>query len=113
MSQHSLNASLCLVSELAHARAGDKGNTLNVAVFAYDEANYGHLVAHLTEQAIAERFAHRTPSKVTRYLLPNLAGMNFVIEETLEGGVNASASLDRHGKSLSFLLLGMEIPQPV
>ena len=32
--------------------------------------------------------------------------MNFVIDDALEGGVNGSLSLDGHGKSLSFMLLG-------
>ena len=43
--------------------------------------------------------------KVNRYLLPNLNAMNFVIENTLDGGVNSSKSVDRHGKTLSFFLL--------
>lgn len=101
-----------LLAELAHARAGDKGNTLNIAVFAFDSRHYTWLERHLSEAAVAARFEHRHPERVTRYCLPQLGGMNFVIEGALEGGVNQSATLDRHGKSLSYLLLGMRLPPP-
>lgn len=101
-----------LLADFAHARAGDKGDTLNVAVFAFKSCHYAWLEQHLSEAAIAARFDHRHPHKVTRYCLPHLDSMNFVIEGALEGGVNQSATLDRHGKSLSYLLLGMRLPAP-
>ena len=34
--------------------------------------------------------------------------MNFVLEGVLDGGVNESLGLDTHGKTLAFLLLGLE-----
>lgn len=105
------NAQVRLV-DIAHARAGDKGNTLNIAVFVYRPEHYHWLVEHLTEEVVSQRFAHRQPLKVTRYCLPGLQGMNLVLEGVLEGGVNASSTLDRHGKSLSYLLLGMYLPAP-
>ncbi|WFF40703.1 hypothetical protein EVC62_03860 [Salinicola endophyticus] len=101
-----------LLADVAHARAGDKGNTLNVAVFVFEPAHYAWLARNLTEAVVAERFAHRRPQQVTRHCLPNLHGMNFVIDGALEGGVNQSATLDRHGKSLSYLLLGLRLPSP-
>ncbi len=51
-------------------------------------------------------FAHKGATRVTRYVLPKLPAMNFVIDDALEGGVNGSLCLDGHGKALSFLLLG-------
>lgn len=101
-----------LLADVAHARAGDKGNTLNVAVFVFDPAHYAWLERILTEAVVAERFAHRRPLRVTRHCLPGLHGINFVIDGALEGGVNQSATLDRHGKSLSYLLLGLRLPSP-
>ncbi|OHV08447.1 hypothetical protein [Kushneria phosphatilytica] len=97
--------------ERAHARAGDKGNTLNISVFVFDPQDYDWLVRELTETRIRERFAARRPKAVHRYLLPRLGGMNIVLEEVLEGGVNASAALDRHGKTLGYHLLGMTLPR--
>ena len=63
----------------------------------------------LTAECVAQIFAARKPSKIVRYDLPKLAAFNFVLDDVLEGGVNASLGLDGHGKSLSFLLLDAEI----
>ena len=98
--------------EIAHARAGDKGDTLNIGLFAYDERHFDHLVREVTVERVAALFAARRPAAVRRYLLPRLAAMNLVIEGALEGGVNAALGLDRHGKALAFLLLGLEIAAP-
>ena len=47
-----------------------------------------------------------------RYLLPKLGAMNFVLENTLDGGVNDSLNLDTHGKALSFLVLDIDLDVP-
>ena len=93
----------------AHARTGDKGNRSNIGLFAYHPDLYAALVEQVTEEKIAGLFAHRRPSAVTRYLLPKLAAMNFVIDDVLDGGVNGSLNLDSHGKTLSGLLLTLPI----
>ena len=97
---------------IAHARTGDKGNHSNISVFAYSPEHYEILVAQVTEQRVAELFAARRPTAVRRYLLPNLHGLNLVIENVLDGGVNESLNLDMHGKSLSFLVLSMQVVVP-
>ena len=91
---------------VAHARAGDKGNRSNISVIPYLPAAFPYLVEQVTEARVLAVLAHKGASAVTRYVLPNLPAMNFVIDNALEGGVNASLSLDGHGKSLSFLVLG-------
>ena len=95
--------------ELAHARAGDKGDCLNISVIAYRSEDYPRLVQAVTEQSVAEHFSARQPKSVTRYLLPNLQAMNFVLEGVLDGGVNDSLNLDMHGKTLSYHLLSMAV----
>lgn len=97
---------------LAHGRTGDKGNRLNASVIAYDAADWPLLVEQVTEARVHALFAHKGATAVRRYLLPNLAAMNFVIEDALEGGVNAALGLDTHGKTLSFLLLGLPVSLP-
>lgn len=91
---------------VAHARAGDKGNRSNVSVVPYLPEAFDYLVEQLTEQRMLAVFAHKGATRVTRYVLPRLPAMNFVIDDALEGGVNGSLCLDGHGKSLSFLVLG-------
>lgn len=97
---------------IAHARAGDKGNRLNVALFPYRSEFFPLLVEQVTVDAVARQFAHRRPSSVTRYLLPRLPAINFVIDGVLEGGVNSSLCVDRHGKTLSYLLLELTVAVP-
>ncbi|GGF64720.1 hypothetical protein GCM10007301_25650 [Azorhizobium oxalatiphilum] len=103
-----MNAPL-LLHRLAHARAGDKGNRLNLALVCRVPEAYAPLAAQVTPEAVAALFSARHPSKVVRYDLPNLGAFNFVLDDVLEGGVNASLGLDGHGKSLSFRLLELEL----
>ena len=97
---------------LAHARTGDKGNRVNISLIAYDALDFALLVDQVTEQRVLEHFAHRTPSRVQRYLLPKLGAMNFVLDDVLDGGVNDSLNLDMHGKALSFHLLTLPVRAP-
>ena len=96
----------------AHGRTGDKGDRSNISVIAWHADLYPLLEKQITESAVAERFAHRRPSKVARHLLPNLNAMNFVLDGVLDGGVNDSLNLDSHGKALSFLLLELPLSVP-
>lgn len=98
-----------IVRDIAHARAGDKGNTSNVNVWAYDAADYELLKRTLTAERIKRTFPHLIRGAVTRYELPQLCGLNFVMQDALEGGVNSSLNLDSHGKSFSYLILGLEL----
>jgi hypothetical protein len=97
---------------VAHGRAGDKGNRLNVSVIPYDSGAYELLAQQLTEKRVLEVYAHRGATGVRRYEMPLLPALNFVIEDVLEGGVNGSLNLDGHGKSNSYLLLGMTVQVP-
>ncbi len=90
---------------LAHARSGDKGERINIAVFAYRPEFTPYIEAALTEASVQALFEHRGAFRVTRYHLPKLDAFNFVIDGVLEGGVNGSLNLDGHGKSQSFRLL--------
>ena len=95
--------------EIAHARAGDKGNRSNVSLWLYDEKHYEAVASQLTPARVREALAPLVKGEVMRYDLPHLQGFNFVMDQALEGGVNESLNLDGHGKSWSFLLLGLEV----
>jgi hypothetical protein len=97
---------------LAHGRTGDKGNRSNISVIAYQPELFELLCEQVTVERVAALFAHRAPSAVRRYPIPSLSAMNFVIDDVLDGGVNDSLNLDAHGKSLSFLLLTLEVAVP-
>jgi hypothetical protein len=97
----------------AHGRTGDKGNRSNISVIAWHPDFYPLLLAQVTEAVVAQRFAHRRPTRVQRFALPGLAALNFVLDEVLDGGVNDALNLDAHGKALSFWLLDLPIEVPV
>jgi hypothetical protein len=96
--------------EIAHARAGDKGDTSNIAVIAYDERDYRLLERHVAAQRVREHFAGIVRGEVTRYELPLVGALNFVLRSALGGGVTRSLALDAHGKSLSSAVLDLDVP---
>jgi hypothetical protein len=98
------------VYELGHSRAGDKGNTSNVSVIAYDAPSWDVLRRELTVERVLEAYRHVTGGPVTRYELPKMRALNFVIENALGGGVTVSLALDAHGKTLSYIMQDIELP---
>ena len=99
-----------LVYDLAHTRAGDKGSSVNTSVVAFDHKRYDHLVCYFISETVMEQFKHITDGPTTRYDLPKIKAFNFVILDALGGGVLTNMSMDLHGKSLSSLMLAIEIP---
>lgn len=98
---------------VAHGRAGDKGNRSNISLIAYIAEAFPYLMEQVTPERVMDVFRHKGASEVMRYELPNLAAMNFVIDNALEGGVNSALTQDLHGKTLSFMLLGeIEVTVP-
>ena len=101
------------VRQLAHSRTGDKGNTSNISVIAFDQKDYDKLRKHLTPEAIKKHFDWVVQGDVVRYELPQLGALNFVMTKTLGGGVTRSLALDPHGKCLSSYILEFDLPEGV
>ncbi len=95
--------------QIAHARSGDKGNRSNLAIFAYEPEHYEILRQQITAERLKDTFGGVLRGPVKRYELPNLHGLNFVMDQALEGGVNESLNLDGHGKSWSAMVLALEV----
>jgi hypothetical protein len=95
--------------DLAHARAGDKGDVSMISVIAYRAEDYPLLVEALTAAAVARFFEGLGLTRVERFELPGLGALNFVLHGALRGGVTRSLALDAHGKTLSSSLLSIEI----
>lgn len=98
--------------EIAHGRAGDKGNTCNVSVIAYDRRHFPHLRREVTAARVRACLDGIVLGDVVRYELPQLGALNFVMTRALGGGVTRSLALDAHGKTLSSALMDLEIPDP-
>lgn len=95
--------------EIAHARTGDKGDVSNISVIAFDPAHWPLIRDRVTPASVAAHFGSFAENEVTRYALPQLCALNFVIRGALTGGVTRSLALDAHGKCLASVLLELEL----
>lgn len=98
-----------MLRQLAHARTGDKGDISTISVIAYDPADYERLRDQVTAARVKAFFGGAVKGEVTRYELPGLGALNFVLEQALGGGVTRTLALDIHGKCLGSCLLALEI----
>lgn len=95
--------------QIAHARSGDKGDTANVGVIAFDESWYPILRKYLTPERVKEFFGEIVLGRVERFELPNLWAVNFLLHNALGGGGTVSLKLDAQGKTLGSAMLRMKI----
>ena len=97
---------------VAHSRTGDKGDSQTMSLIPYRAEDYALVERQVTAAAVRKHFGKLVGGNVTRYELPKLGAFNFVLEETLQGGVNDSLNLDTHGKTRSAVLLAMLVDVP-
>ena len=97
------------LTQLAHARSGDKGDTANVGLIALREEFYPILVNEVTAERVKQHFKGICKGDVERFELPNLGALNFLLHESLDGGGTLSLMTDAQGKTFSTALLRMEI----
>ena len=95
--------------ELAHCRTGDKGNISNISVIAYDKKDFELLKSKVTPETLKQWYGKLVKGDITRYELPQLGALNFVMYDALGGGVTSSTAIDKHGKTLGAYLLQMSI----
>ena len=98
--------------DIAHSRAGDKGNTLILSLIPYEEKDYELLCNVVTVDKVKEHFKEIIQGEIVRYELPNISALQFVCQQALAGGVTTSLVMDAHGKTLSYALLEMCIELP-
>jgi hypothetical protein len=96
-----------IIRDIATARAGDKGDTAQIAVFARAPEHYPLLRAQLTAERVAAAFAGIAKGQVVRHEAPGLHALVFLLHGALGGGVSVSLASDPHGKSLSSLMLAI------
>src|SRR5439155_3296274 len=97
------------LTNLAHARSGDKGDTANVGLIALRDEFYPLLVQEVTAARVKEHFKGICKGEVERFELPNLGALNFLLHESLGGGGTLSLMTDAQGKTFSTALLRMEV----
>lgn len=100
------------LGDIAHARAGDKGDTSILMLAPYDRADFALLMASVTTARVAAHFG-TTIDKVVLRPAADLGALTIVLRDQLLGGVTRATTLDPHGKSLSGHLLLLTIPSEV
>jgi hypothetical protein len=86
------------LGDLCGARSGDKGGDANVGVWARDPAHFAWLAAYLTPERLRGWLPEPFDGAIDRYLLPNVAALNFVLRGYLGEGAAASVRLDNQAK---------------
>ena len=97
------------LAKIAHTRSGDKGDTCNIGVIAYDARHYPVLVREVTAERVKAFFGDWVKGRVERFELPNLGALNFLLHEALGGGGTVSLRIDPQGKTFGAALLRLEI----
>jgi hypothetical protein len=95
--------------DIAHVRTGDKGDTAQISLIAFDPRHYAALELAITCERIATHLPKLPFRSIQRFELPGLGALNFVLEGALYGGVTRSLSLDAHGKTIGAQLLDMDL----
>ncbi len=93
-------------------RAGDKGDTADIALLAYDDAGYETIKREVTADRVKAHFGAMVAGEVLRYEAANVRALNFVLRGALGGGGPRSLRSDNLGKSLGGALVRMEIEVP-
>lgn len=95
--------------DIAHARTGDKGDTLILSLFAHRPEDWDRLRAATPVARLKAHLEGIVDGEITRWELPKLHAVHFVCRNALKGGVNTSLALDTHGKTLSYAALALPL----
>jgi hypothetical protein len=97
---------------LVGARSGDKGGDANVGVWADDDAVEAWLQHEFSTSLFRDLLPEVGPYPISRYALPNLRAVNFVVHGILGWGVASNLRLDTQAKGLGELLRSRPVEVP-
>lgn len=117
---------------VAHSRVGDKGNDLNFSIIPHFPPDIDRLKSIITPKWVKEVISTlmnpssfptandiaRRDKWVNEYVtveifeVRGIKSLNVVVRKILDGGVNCSRRIDRHGKTISDLILCQEVVLP-
>jgi hypothetical protein len=100
------------LGQIAHARSGDKGSGANIGVIANSPAGYAFLHRWLSADRVESYFRPLGVGTVTRYEMPNLGALNFILPNILDGGGSLTLRIDAQGKTLGQAILEMPVEVP-
>src|SRR5690349_2570417 len=98
--------------DLCGVRSGDKGDISDLTLFADDDAAYELICREVTTERVRAHFGDLVRGDVTRYEVPNVWALKFVMTGALGGGGPRSLRADNLGKTLGGALLRLRIDVP-
>jgi hypothetical protein len=100
------------LGDLVHARSGDKGGDANLGVWVRDPAAREWLQSTLTVEELRRLLPETRRLTISRYELPNLGAVNFVLRGLLGTGATSTLRLDAQAKALGEWLRSRSINVP-
>ncbi|MER7836244.1 acyclic terpene utilization AtuA family protein [Streptomyces sp. NPDC096040] len=88
------------LGEIVHARSGDKGGDANLGVWVRDREAWDWLRSTLTTDELRRLLPETRELEISRYELPNLGAVNFLIRGLLGTGATSTLRLDSQAKAL-------------
>ena len=95
---------------LAYARSGDKGDHANIGVIARKSHYFPFINNALDSESISKYFSPTLKGPISKWIVPGINGINFLLKNSLGGGGMASLSIDPQGKAYAQMLLEYSIP---
>jgi hypothetical protein len=100
------------LGEIVHARSGDKGGDANLGIWVRDPEGWGWLASTLTVAELRRLLPETRELEISRYELPNLNAVNFVIRGLLGAGATSTLRLDTQAKALGEWLRSRTVKVP-
>ena len=98
-----------LLGDMAYARSGDKGPSVNVGIVFKESEDYEKALFALTSESIKSYFGDMVKGEIIRYELPNLNALNFILNDSLDGGGSETLINDAQGKTFGQAILMMKV----
>ena len=95
----------------ACGRSGDKGDLANIGILVRHPQHYSHLLKILTSATVKAYFGDHCGT-VSRFELPGIYAVNFLLTTANGGGGVASLHSDALAKTYAQRLLQMRVPAP-
>jgi hypothetical protein len=100
------------LGEMVHARSGDKGGDANLGVWVRDRVTWDWLRSTLTVDELRHLLPEARDLAISRYELPYLCAVNFLLRGLLGTGATSTLRLDAQAKALGEWLRARSVKVP-
>jgi hypothetical protein len=100
------------LGEIVHARSGDKGGDANLGIWVRDRQAWDWLKSALTVEELRRLLPETRELAISRYELPNLGAVNFVLRGLLGTGATSTTRLDAQAKALGEWVRARKVKVP-